>query len=253
LKLLNFIEPTVTSTTTTTTTAAPTTTTTSTTSTTSTTTTAAPTTTTTTTAAPTTTTTTTIPTGTCRFVFVPDYVDTTGYGLRTNLGGEVNQLFTALEQLPITVDGEEGVVYNVCSTIVPQYWEQSTNTTIAYPSGVLNLEDGGSCTEDADCVYSPDTTTTTTAAPTTTTTTLSGCVAVDISTATFATAALACSAGDADAGRRTDGDPADPQIGDTIFTNISCSTTLAAGIYYHIAGAAITVDSSGVITNVEFC
>jgi hypothetical protein len=119
-----------------------------------------------------TTTTTTIPTGTCRFVFVPDSVDTTGFGLRTNLGGQVNTLFSNLFSSIATIGGVEGVVYNVCSSVFPLYWQESTNTTVPYPEGVINLEDGGVCDENTDCVYvAPTTTTTTTLSPTTTTTT----------------------------------------------------------------------------------
>jgi len=126
--------------------------------------------------APTTTTTTstTIASPNCEFVFVADSVDTTGYGLRYFNGGQVDTLFNSLFGTPTTYGGVSGVVYGVCSTITPQYWEQSTNTTIPYPSGVEYVGSGGVCGIDTDCVYTPPattTTTSTTAEPTTTTTT----------------------------------------------------------------------------------
>ena len=92
-------------------------------------------------------------TGNCQFIFVPDSLDTTGYGLRYNLGGEINTLFGSLFSTPITYGGIAGQIYSVCSTLQPLYWEQSTNTTISYPSGVIYLGTGTTCTSNIDCTY----------------------------------------------------------------------------------------------------
>ena len=109
--------------------------------------------------------------GNCQFVFVPDSVDTTGYGLRYNLGGEINTLFAALFGTTTVYGGESGSVYSVCSTLQPLYWQQSTNTTVSYPSGVVYLGSGDACDENTDCEYvapapSPTVTPTITATPT---------------------------------------------------------------------------------------
>ena len=90
--------------------------------------------------------------GTCRFVFVPDYVSTTGFGLRTYLGGEVNTLFSSIFGTPVSTPSP-GTVYSVCSSITPLWWRQSDNTTITYPAGVQNLADGLGCTDNLDCEY----------------------------------------------------------------------------------------------------
>lgn len=101
------------------------------------------------------------PAGFCQFVFVADSVDTTGYGLRYNLNGEVNTLFGSLLGTSTSYGGESGTVYSVCSSITPQYWEQSTNTTVSYPSGVEFIGAGDACASNNDCEYtgSPSTAT----------------------------------------------------------------------------------------------
>lgn len=146
-----------------------------------------------TTIAPTTTTTTstTILSGNCRFVFVPDTVSTTDRGLRYNYGGEVNTPFSSLFGTPTNIGGEDGVVYTVCSTIAPQWLIVSTNTTTAFPSGVILLADGGVCFGNEECEYVPPTTTTTTSTTsgTTTSTTTSTTEAPTTTTTTSTTIA----------------------------------------------------------------
>ena len=99
-----------------------------------------------------------LPSGNCQFVFVSNEVMTSGYGLRYNLGGQVDTLFENIfATANVTYNGLTGSVYSVCSTLAPLYWEQSSNSTLIYPYGVYLLESGGECTQNIDCVYSaPD-------------------------------------------------------------------------------------------------
>jgi len=92
--------------------------------------------------------------GTCRFVFVENGVDGSRYGLRYKPpGGSVtDSLFNNLLGTPYTYGGDEGVVYGVCSTLSPSTWDSSTNTIVTI-SGVIELENGGSCTENTNCEY----------------------------------------------------------------------------------------------------
>jgi hypothetical protein len=80
------------------------------------------------------------------------------------------------------------------------------------------------------------------------------CNAIDVSNETYATLAAACSGSPTVNRDRTDGDPNDPQIGDTVYEDALCNTPKASGIYQHItAGAAIEIGSGGAIIDVEFC
>jgi hypothetical protein len=95
-------------------------------------------------------------------------------------------------------------------------------------------------------------------APTTTTsTTATPCNGPILMTnVSFATFAQACSSGPAtlQAQHRTDGTVGNPQIGDIIYTNISCTNAKAPGIYYLADGtAAVEIGSGGVIIDIEFC
>ena len=90
------------------------------------------------------------------------------------------------------------------------------------------------------------TTTTTTAAPT--------CNEVDISNETYGSLGAACS-GTPTANRdRTDGTPSNPQVGDIVYEDQSCTIVKPAGIYFNItATAAIEIGGGGLITDVQFC
>jgi hypothetical protein len=80
------------------------------------------------------------------------------------------------------------------------------------------------------------------------------CNEVFVSNTLYATTAQACSAAPAGSRNKTDGDPLSPQLGDIIYTDAGCTTTKAAGIYYHAdATAAITIGSGGSITAILFC
>jgi hypothetical protein len=125
----------------------------------------------TTTTSSTTTSSTTTLSGNCRFIFVPDTVSTTGFGLRYNYGGVINALFSTLFGTPDNIGGEDGVVYTVCSTNSPAWWVESSNNTTAFPSGVFALADGGSCFNNSQCEWIPTTTTSTSTTTTSTTTT----------------------------------------------------------------------------------
>lgn len=92
----------------------------------------------------------------CQYVFVENGVDTTGYGLRYNdpSSGQTDVLFSGLFGTSnVFYGGVEGTVYSVCSSINPLYWNQSTNSTEVFPSGVSLLSSGGACSENNDCVY----------------------------------------------------------------------------------------------------
>ena len=94
------------------------------------------------------------PDGYCQFVFVANEVDTTGYGLAYNFNGPVQVLFNnLLATTNVTYGGLTGDVYSVCSSSAPAYWEQSTNTLLVYPDGVILLDAGDPCTQNIDCVY----------------------------------------------------------------------------------------------------
>lgn len=91
---------------------------------------------------------------TCKFVFVADTVDTTGYGLRYNRDGVIDTLFSSILGTTTNYNGTDGVVFSVCSTITPIYWEQSSNTTLVFPAGVEFIGSGNVCVDNNDgCEY----------------------------------------------------------------------------------------------------
>jgi hypothetical protein len=98
-----------------------------------------------------------IVTGTCRFIFVPDDMDTTGYGIKWSnpIEGPSEASFQEIFGTPgVEIGGNMGTVYGVCSTTTPQYWRISDNTIVQFPEGVYLLANGGSCTLDAPtCAY----------------------------------------------------------------------------------------------------
>jgi hypothetical protein len=102
----------------------------------------------------------------------------------------------------------------------------------------------------------PPPTTTTTTTQGTTTTAAPVCNAIDMSDQTYGTLSTACQSG-AGSGTnrdRTDGDPNNPQIGDTIFEDAGCSITKASGIYFHkTASAAVEIGGGGLIVDIQFC
>jgi hypothetical protein len=80
------------------------------------------------------------------------------------------------------------------------------------------------------------------------------CNEIDVSNETYGTLAAACSGSPTVNRDRTDGDPNNPQIGDTVYEDSDCDTPKASGIYQHItASAAIEIGSGGAIIDVEFC
>jgi len=95
----------------------------------------------------------------CRFVFVPNSINTSGYGLDYVQGGNiVITPFSNLTSTPTTYDGVVGEVYGVCSESHPLYYDfnaQGGGTAITDPSGVERPPNGGICSINKNCVYSP--------------------------------------------------------------------------------------------------
>ena len=108
----------------------------------------------------------TLATGTCQFVFVENTVNTNGKGLQYNLGGEVKTPFP-MPGTVTNIGGTDGVVYGICTTTTPQWWNLADNTFTPLPVGVYLLASGGSCQADNGCVYeAPTPTPTGTSTPT---------------------------------------------------------------------------------------
>ena len=104
----------------------------------------------------------------CRAVWVDDTVDSSRYGLRYRLASKQlkDTLFNSLFGTAYTYGGNSGVVYNVCSTLVPSTWDSSNNTLVNLGSLVVNFVDGGDCYVNTDCVWTIPPTPTPTTAPT---------------------------------------------------------------------------------------
>ena len=92
-------------------------------------------------------------TGFCHFIFVPETEQTEGFGLSYNLNGIQNTLFNELMSAPVEINGTRGIVYNICSTVQPTYWDSMNNFVMAYPEGVYALPMGGECGESFECRY----------------------------------------------------------------------------------------------------
>ena len=110
-------------------------------------------------------------TSTCRNVWVKSTVDQSRYGLQwRNFGNTATKRFNQMLGVSMWYGGVEGVVYSVCSTLVPGVWDfNSTALVVLSGDEVVNFADGGVCTYDSDCVYITPTATpapTATATPT---------------------------------------------------------------------------------------
>ena len=92
-------------------------------------------------------------TGFCHFIFVPETEQTEGFGLNYNLNGIQNTLFSELMSAPAEINGTRGIVYNICSTLQPNYWDSINNFIMAYPEGVYALPMGGECASNFECRY----------------------------------------------------------------------------------------------------
>jgi hypothetical protein len=122
-----------------------------------------------TTDAPTTDAPTTDAPGTCRNVFVENTVDSNRYGARwiNPVNGNTQTIFSNLFGVETNIGGNDGVVYSLCASSLSLTWDSNTNTIVTI-SGVTELAEGSSCTEDSSCSYAaPTTAAPTTAAPTT--------------------------------------------------------------------------------------
>ena len=92
-----------------------------------------------------------VPVSRCQDVFVNNSEQTEGFGLRTFNGTEQNQLFSNMLGTSTMIDGQEGVVYRVCSSVTPLYWVSELNKTITYPEGVSYLGSGDICDFNESC------------------------------------------------------------------------------------------------------
>ena len=54
---------------------------------------------------------------------------------------------------PAEINGTRGIVYNICSTVQPTYWDSMNNFVMAYPEGVYALPMGGECQTNFECRY----------------------------------------------------------------------------------------------------
>ena len=54
---------------------------------------------------------------------------------------------------PAEINGTRGIVYNICSTLQPNYWDSMNNFVMAYPEGVYALPMGGECASNFECRY----------------------------------------------------------------------------------------------------
>ena len=95
-------------------------------------------------------------TGFCHFIFVQEGIITEGFGLSYELNGIQNSLFNELMAEPVEINGTRGIVYNICSTRTPSYWDSMNNFVMAYPEGVYALETGGPCQSNFDCLYNSE-------------------------------------------------------------------------------------------------
>ena len=131
------------------------------------------------------------------------------------------------------------------------------------PGDEVTVNDGsGQCWTLGAAVYSgtidylitgacpPPTTTSTT----TTTTTLANCNQFFSSTSGYSTSAAACSA-TAPTRRRHDGSGFEPTIGDTVYSNVDCSSTFNGGGNWYKTGdgAAIQIGPTGIVVDEVFC
>jgi len=89
----------------------------------------------------------------CHYIFVPENIITEGFGLSYVLDTRQNTPFNELMAEPIIIDGMRGVVYNICSTVQPTYWDSMNNFIMAYPEGVYALPMGGECVSNFECRY----------------------------------------------------------------------------------------------------
>jgi len=106
----------------------------------------------------------------CRFVFVPDTISTTGYGLDYVQNGVIILTrFTDIAGQSTTYDGVVGTVFGVCSETYPLYYDfDGGQGAITDPVGVERPPNGGSCSINKSCIYTPPTPTpTSTDTPTT--------------------------------------------------------------------------------------
>jgi hypothetical protein len=106
----------------------------------------------------------------CRFVFVPDTISTTGYGLDYVQNGVIILTrFTDIAGQSTTYDGVVGTVFGVCSETYPLYYDfDGGQGAITDPIGVERPPNGGSCSINKSCIYTPPTPTpTSTDTPTT--------------------------------------------------------------------------------------
>ena len=110
-------------------------------------------------------------TATCRNVWVKSTVDQFRYGLqwRNSSGNTITSRFNQMLGVSMWYGGVEGVVYSVCSTLVPGVWDFNSAALVTLTGGqVVNFADGGVCTSDSDCVYIAPTATPSPATPTAT-------------------------------------------------------------------------------------
>ena len=91
----------------------------------------------------------------CYFVFVPDSINTTGYGLDYTVNGQITLTrFSNIQSTPTTYDGVVGEVYGVCSESYPLYYDfDFGGGAITDPAGVERPPNGGSCLSNGNCAY----------------------------------------------------------------------------------------------------
>ena len=93
--------------------------------------------------------------GLCHYIFVPETEKTDGFGLSYTLNGIQNTPFNELMAEPVEINGTRGVVYNICSTTPPSYWDSINYFVMTFPEGVYALETGGECQSNFECTYIP--------------------------------------------------------------------------------------------------
>jgi hypothetical protein len=97
-----------------------------------------------------------IPTAFCEFVWVGPEVDSSRFGLRyiNPVTGQQNVVFNSMFGTPYTYDNTEGIVYGVCSTVLPNVWNSNTNESTPIDGiTVVSLGQGGECNDDTNCIW----------------------------------------------------------------------------------------------------
>ena len=104
--------------------------------------------------------------GQCYLIVVPSSYNTTGYGIRLQLPGQISQDY-GFNQLLAEVGPLDEAYYYVCSAFSPQYVNINTGVAQTYPEEITFTGPNGGCVSHADCI-NPEPTSTPTPTPTST-------------------------------------------------------------------------------------